>query len=235
MSYGPTPAVGLTPPLVRPLHGGHTVDYTPGADVAAGAVVVQGTMAGIALEPIESGKKGVLAIEGTFRFPKAASDGGMAAGSLAYWDATNSVATGTSSGNTYLGKVETAAATADVLVDIQVETAANATGSGFGNMPVAAVTAVGSGIADGAALSQGFNLVTSLDNTTCVVLPVAAAGRVVVVKAGTSGKTCPVFPQVNSAINAIAANGAITMSALTSCMFVAYNSTQWYTVPLMPS
>jgi len=233
--YGPTPAEALTPPTVRRVHGGQTVDYTPGTAKSAGDVVVQGSLVGIVKHDIEANKPGALEVEGCFEFPKASGDGGMAVGTLAYWDATNSVATGTSSGNQYVGKVETTAATGATSVRVQMESVANGTGSGFGNMPVAAVTATGSTISDGAALSAGFNLVTGLDNTTCVQLPVAAAGRVVVVKAGTSGKTLPVFPQVNSSINAIAANGAITIAANSAAFFVAYNSTAWFTVPLLPS
>lgn len=122
--YGPTPAVGYAVPLVTHDHAGETILYTPGADVAAGDVVVQGSMAGIALRAIPANTQGALTIEGSFIFPKAASDGGMAVGTLAYWDATNHVATATASGNTYLGKVELTALTAATSVQVQVEAVA---------------------------------------------------------------------------------------------------------------
>jgi predicted RecA/RadA family phage recombinase len=42
------------------------IDYTPGSDVASGAVVVVGGIVGVALEPIASGDLGALAVEGQF-------------------------------------------------------------------------------------------------------------------------------------------------------------------------
>jgi len=78
------------------------IDYTPGAAVAAGAVVVIGDLIGIAAVPIEANRLGSLAIRGTSQFPKAAG-AAINAGAKVYWDSANSVATATSGGNKFLG------------------------------------------------------------------------------------------------------------------------------------
>jgi predicted RecA/RadA family phage recombinase len=42
------------------VHDGEAIDYTPAADVAAGAVVVQGELVGVAKQPIAANKLGAL-------------------------------------------------------------------------------------------------------------------------------------------------------------------------------
>jgi predicted RecA/RadA family phage recombinase len=98
-----------------------TIDYTPSADVAAGAVVVQGDLIGVAKRPITANTLGALAVEGTYDFPKATTTGsGIAVGTSVYWDAANSVATATASTNKLLGKVTMAAADADTTVRVRL-------------------------------------------------------------------------------------------------------------------
>jgi len=103
------------------VHDGLTIDYTPGSDVAAGAVVVQGELVGVAKVPIPANALGALAVVGVFDFPKA-TGGGMAitAGANCYWDAANSRATTTATGNKLIGKCVKAAADADALVRIRM-------------------------------------------------------------------------------------------------------------------
>ncbi len=73
---------------------GASIDYTPGADVAAGAVVVQGELVGVAVRAISANTLGALAVEGVFDFPKATGGGtAITAGAQLYWDDTNDVAT----------------------------------------------------------------------------------------------------------------------------------------------
>jgi predicted RecA/RadA family phage recombinase len=84
-------------------HDGDTIDHIPTADVAAGAVVVQGELVGVAKQPIKAGKLGALSVVGVFDFP-VTSLTGWAVGDLAYWDNTNKVATKTQTGNKLLGK-----------------------------------------------------------------------------------------------------------------------------------
>jgi len=100
-------------------------------------------------------------------------------------------------------------------------------------MVLAAVNAAGSVIGNAAALSAGINVVGAADNTTAVILPVAAAGMVVIVCSTVATKTLPVFPQVNSAIGALGANAAGTLDTRLSGaagIFVATNTTQWQNV-----
>ena len=87
------------------VHEGSTVDYTPAADVAAGEVVVQGDLVGVAKQPIAAGRLGALAVQGVFDFPKATGAGtAITAGTQLYWDAANQQATATATGNKLIGK-----------------------------------------------------------------------------------------------------------------------------------
>jgi predicted RecA/RadA family phage recombinase len=99
------------------VHDGSAIDYTPSAAVAAGDVVVQGELVGVARTPIAANALGSLAAAGVFDFPKATGGGtAIDAGALVYWDETNKVATTTAAGNKYIGKTEKAAADADATV-----------------------------------------------------------------------------------------------------------------------
>ena len=102
---------------------GRTIDHTPGSDVAAGAVVVQGELVGVAKVPIPANTLGALAVEGVFDFSKATGAGsGIAVGANCYWDVAEAVAkTNAESGaNKLLGKCVRAAADADTTVRIRL-------------------------------------------------------------------------------------------------------------------
>jgi hypothetical protein len=98
------------------------------------------------------------------------------------------------------------------------------------------LSATGSVIADAAnnAISKTFTLVSAADSTKCIGLPTAAAGAVYIVK-NNANAALPVFPKVNSAINALSANSSIAMAAYTCAAFIGSSATQWYTMPLLPS
>ena len=101
---------------------------------------------------------------------------------------------------------------------------------------VTAVAAAGNSQATGGALVAGINIVSAADSTKGVSLPAApAAGTVVIVKSTVAGQTLPVYPDAAATVNAIGSHAAITMAALTSAIFVASSTTQWYTIPLLPS
>jgi predicted RecA/RadA family phage recombinase len=103
-------------------HDGDAVDYTPGAAVTAGDVVVQGTLIGVCTQSIAANKLGALAVKGVFDFAKATGTGtALTAGLAVYWDDTNDVVTATASGNVALGKVVTAAATTDAIVRVRLQ------------------------------------------------------------------------------------------------------------------
>ena len=100
---------------------GSAVDYTPSADVAAGDVVVQVDLVGVARAPIPANTLGSLVIAGVFDFPKATGAGsGIAVGTKVYWDATNKQATATASTNKYLGKTTKTAADGDATVRVRL-------------------------------------------------------------------------------------------------------------------
>ena len=100
---------------------GSSIDYTPSADVAAGDVVVQNDLVGIAKQPIAAGALGALAVVGVFEVPKATGAGtAIGAGAKVYWDAANSQATASATGNTYMGKAVAAAGDDDTTVRVRL-------------------------------------------------------------------------------------------------------------------
>jgi predicted RecA/RadA family phage recombinase len=106
-------------PLVVFIHDGNAVDYTPGSDVPAGAVVVQGELVGVAKQPIAAGRLGALAVAGVFDFPKATGDStAIAAGAVLFWDAGDQLATtdDAAGANKRIGKAVLAAGDDDELV-----------------------------------------------------------------------------------------------------------------------
>lgn len=101
-------------------------------------------------------------------------------------------------------------------------------------LPVTAVAATGTNQATAAALSYGANFVSAADATKAVRLPAAVAGAVVIVKNEVAAEL-PLFPATGDAINAGAANAALTMAASTSAVLVAKDATTWASIPLLPS
>lgn len=110
----------------------------------------------------------------------------------------------------------------------------------FASMPIipvnADVAAAGSVLADAAQLSSGFSVVTGADGTKGVKLPATpAAGTLVIIK-GTTSAVLKVWPDAAATINAIGSNGAMSLaSGLIPAIFIAKSTTQWYTIPLLPS
>ena len=98
----------------------------------------------------------------------------------------------------------------------------------------ATVAATGSTQANAAAVSDGFTLVSAADGTKGIVLPAAIAGRTVILKNGAAA-ILKVWPAVGDAINAIAVDSNYVLAANTSSLLVAYDSTTWYSVPLLAS
>jgi len=104
-------------------HDGNAVDYTPTADVAAGDVVVQGDLIGVARTAIAANTPGSLAVDGVFDFPKATGTStAIAAGTNVYWFAIiNQATTDTDSGtNKLLGKTVAAATDDDATVRVRL-------------------------------------------------------------------------------------------------------------------
>lgn len=87
---------------------GDVLDYTPGAPVASGAVVVIGARIGIAVGAIAAGETGALRVKGVVELAKLGTDT-PAQGALLYWDAANTRLTTTASGNVLAGYAAKAA------------------------------------------------------------------------------------------------------------------------------
>ena len=102
---------------------GNAVDYTPSSAVAAGAVVVQGDLVGVARTAIAANALGSLAVAGVFDFPKATGQGsGIAAGAKVYWKADPGAAQAAdeAGANKLIGKVVKAAADGDATVRVRL-------------------------------------------------------------------------------------------------------------------
>jgi predicted RecA/RadA family phage recombinase len=99
---------------------GETIDYTPTAAVAAGAVVVMGTV-GVGVVPVAlaANERGSLVVDGVVRHPKTAAQA-VSAYARVYWDATNSVFTTTVGSNVLAGYAVAAAGASDATVDVKL-------------------------------------------------------------------------------------------------------------------
>ena len=103
-----------------------------------------------------------------------------------------------------------------------------------GEMPVATVAASGSASGD-SPIAGGFTLVTAADGTKAVTLPDATAGAVCFIKNNVA-QSLILFPSKGDKINGgTATTGSLTIAASKSCILVAYDDTDWYSFPLLPS
>lgn len=103
---------------------GASIDYTPAADVAAGDVVVQGNLVGIAKLDIPANTLGALAVEGVFDVPKATgASTAIAAGKTVYWDVADVEAKEDSEAgaNELMGKTVLATTDNDALVRVRLD------------------------------------------------------------------------------------------------------------------
>jgi len=103
---------------------GNSIDYTPSTDVAAGDVVVQGDLVGVAKLDISANTLGALAVTGVFDFPKAEGSGeGISAGATIFWNPTQQEASEEESagdGTVLLGKATKDAADDDATVRVRM-------------------------------------------------------------------------------------------------------------------
>jgi predicted RecA/RadA family phage recombinase len=111
----------------RFLHDGKAVEYMPDTDVAAGTVVVQNSLVGIALRNIPAGQLGALQVDGVFEIAKRSGDV-LTAGTKIYWNDDDGVATSdTDDGGEiyspfpYLGKAVETAGVAVLFVKVRLE------------------------------------------------------------------------------------------------------------------
>lgn len=231
---------------------GRMRDYSPAADTYAGDIVVIGKNVFLATNDIAASATsalgllgvpvgGALHCDGVWRVNKDSSvfaDGDVvhwqAAGTPVVGAATTGAASATSAGGVVMGRAVGAALTGDQYVNVLVEP------SPHNGAQTQTVAAAGSAQGDAGAITvtgpTSVVLATGADATKGVVLPAPVAGQIVVVKNRDSDNAIlKVYPATGGTINALAANGALSMAAKTSAVFVAFSATQWYTVPLLPS
>jgi hypothetical protein len=104
------------------------------------------------------------------------------------------------------------------------------------NLDVAKPAAAGSTRADATALTASFSWVTAADATKGVVLPAPTAGRVIAIKNDdTANAALKVYAPDSAKINGVAGSTAFSMAAKTACFFVAYDTTDWFSIPLVAS
>jgi len=104
------------------------------------------------------------------------------------------------------------------------------------NLNVAKPAAAGSTRADATALTASFSWVTAADATKGVVLPAPTAGRVIAIKNDdTANAILKVYAPGSAQINGVAGSTAFSMAAKTACFFVAYDTTDWFSIPLVAS
>ena len=136
----------------RYIQEGLSVDYTPGADVDAGDVVVQGNIVGIAKRDIDfdTSENGALALSGIFDVVKK-NEAFATVGASVYWDATGNpylgtggtgAATATPTANTFMGYVLVAAEATDEVVRVMLRSTIAYVGEGFGLADLSDIDAV---------------------------------------------------------------------------------------------
>ncbi len=106
----------MTTKFVQP---GEVIDYTAGANIASGQVVLMGARIGVALKAIANGETGPMQVTGAFNIAKLSTDN-MAPGALPYSHHTNSRLTTTASGNTLAGFAAAAAGATTTSVNIKI-------------------------------------------------------------------------------------------------------------------
>ena len=97
---------------------GNYIDHTPGSAVAAGDVVVIGSIVAVAPRPIAANELGSVAVEGVFTVAKDDSD--IAAGNAVNYYATSGVMTTANTG-VAAGYAVAAAVTGATTVDVKLD------------------------------------------------------------------------------------------------------------------
>lgn len=103
------------------VHDGVAVDYTPGAAVTAGDVVIQGQLVGVAKRDIAANELGALHTSGVFDFLKEAALA-ITDGARVYWNDSGNTATtdGAGGARKLLGYAVKAAGASDATVRVQL-------------------------------------------------------------------------------------------------------------------
>ena len=110
------------------------------------------------------------------------------------------------------------------------------TASGDLYIASATVAAAGSNQSGATQIAGGFTLVSAADDAKGVKLPAAVAGRICIVKNAVTNKALLLYPATDDKINGgTATSGSLSLSGGTIAMLIAYDATDWYSLPLLPS
>lgn len=159
---------------------GHTIDYTPGSAVAAGQVVLIGSVPMVAPSAIAASALGKLQGDGLWRVPKAT--GAIAVGNDVYWSPTGTPVTGdassgaaslTATGGYYMGRAALAAASGDSYVNVMLG-APPQTAPGFGLFKQPAATAE----------TDANNAIAAADMINGIVVHTVSTGRTLTTPTG---------------------------------------------------
>lgn len=91
------------------------------------------------------------------------------------------------------------------------------------------VTAAGTTQGDSTPLTRPINNITTVSTNSGVRLPDAVAGMRVMVRNSTT-TTLKVYPGSGAQINTLGTNVSFSLETLANIEFIAFSSTQWYTV-----
>ena len=193
------------------VHDGNSVDYTPSSAVAAGDVVVQENLIGIARTPIAANALGSLAVAGIFDIAKAQE--AIASGIAVYWDADgdpyggtagSGCLTATATGNTLAGWTIAAAAETDSTARVRLIQVPSVSIYGGVSVPIADP-------GDAGAIpvaASGHCLLTTADAETRTLADPTSDGQELLIALDTDGGDCVITAA--SAINQTG-NNTITL------------------------
>ena len=171
------------------------------------------------------------AVEGVWSLLKTSAQA-WTEGQKIYWNTATNLASNDSSTGPLIGVAVAAAANPSATGQVRLNSVAASDATPV--IESATVAALGSIQGDAALVDTGFTFVTGADAVKGVRLPLAAAGKQVVIKNGAAA-VLKVWPATGDGINAIAVDSALSMGSLTSAVFTAHDATTWYTTPLVPS
>lgn len=104
------------------IQAGHNLTIPAPASVLSGGVVIAGDIRGVALIDAAAGAPVDVCVVGCWELPKVAANA-FTLGAKVYWNATESLATTTASGNTLLGYAIEAAQADSAAVKVRLLTA----------------------------------------------------------------------------------------------------------------
>ncbi len=111
--------------IAETVSDGKHFDYTPNADVSAGAIVAINQFLGVAKLDIPANKLGALHTFHVVRVPKATGAGtDIAFGTNLFWDVDPGVASKTAADGRHMGVCVNAASVTDAFVDVMLRPAA---------------------------------------------------------------------------------------------------------------